>query len=160
MLSEAIFAIFVTLLVVTILQNLLKSVTTADRAGHRTDDIAFAYVQFDRFFHDNETETAYIFEGGSNSRQVGIVKVEKSGQKKTYLLNFYKNMLRMTTPEGGHMPLLLNVKRAIFTHTSKQILIKVTETDNRYSELVFELDKPPIKKKTRNAQIKIPKSKS
>ncbi|MBA1394989.1 competence protein ComGF, partial [Lactobacillus sp. XV13L] len=73
MIAEAVFAVFIALLVVLILQGLLKSLTTADKAGHRTDDVVFAYVQFNRFLK-NDAAKAYVFPKASNSRQAAIIK--------------------------------------------------------------------------------------
>lgn len=42
-----------------------------------------------------------------------------------------------TLTDGGYMPLLLGVKQARFKTTKQHILITVTETDGRTSELDF-----------------------
>lgn len=147
LLAEAVFSVFVTLLVVLILQDLMKSITIANRAGHRTDDIVFAYVQFNRFLKADSTKVAYTDPDSSNHQKAVLVKVDSNNQKNVYALTHYKRMIRVTTPEGGHMPLLLNVRKAIFATKGCQIRINVTERDGRSSEIYFKLDPKPKKKK-------------
>lgn len=151
LLADAVFAVFVTLLAVVTLQNMLKSMATADKAHHRTDDIVFAYVQFDHFLKE-DAKTVYLFPAGTNSRQVAIKKVNQSGKTQVYILASYKDMIRMRTPEGGHMPLLLNVKKASFISKDQQIKINVVEKDGRSSEIYFKLDAKP--KATKNEKRK------
>ena len=138
-LAEAMFAVIITLLIVLVLQNLLKTIMLSDKADHKTDNVVFAYVQFNRFLHD-DTKLAYPFPEISTSRQAGIVKVDHDNKSKIYKLNFYKNMVRVTTPDGGHMPLLLEVKKANFVTTNNYIKISITEKDNRSTEIYFKLD--------------------
>lgn len=139
-LAEAMFAVIITLLIVLVLQNLLKTIMLSDKADHKTDNVVFAYVQFNRFLHDDDTKLAYPFPEISTSRQAGIVKVDHDNKSKIYKLNFYKNMVRVTTPDGGHMPLLLEVKKANFVTTNNHIKISITEKDNRSTEIYFKLD--------------------
>lgn len=159
MLSEAMFAVFITLLVVLMLQNLLKSMTLANKAEHHTDDVVFSYVQFNRFLHDGNTKLAYVDAAASTAKKAKIVKVDQDNNENIYWLTFYKNMIRATTFEGGHMPLLLNVSKAKFVTQSQQLKIVVTEDDGRQSELYFKLAKQP-EKKAKNEQAKKAKSKS
>lgn len=158
MLAEAVFSVFVTLIVVLMLQNLMKTIVVANRASHRTDDIVFAYVQFSRFFKGKEIKTAYVLPSKSSLKRACIIKVDKKNKQKTYFVTCYKQMIRVTTPEGGHMPLLLNVKKASFATKDRQIKIAVTESDNRESEMYFKLDAAPNKKEE-NDQKKQTKNK-
>ncbi|BDR60317.1 hypothetical protein KIM322_05780 [Lactobacillus xylocopicola] len=148
MVAGAVFSVLVTLLVVLLLQGLLKSIASADRATHKTDDLVFAYVQFNRFVNEDKN-MAYVLTKESNSRQAALVKIDQKGKKKIYVLTFYKNMIRVTTPEGGHMPLLLGVRTASFESRERQIKITVTEKDKRKSEIYFKLDAKP-KEKTKD----------
>ena len=144
-LAEAIFSIFISILVILILQNLLTILKTANKSTHRTDDVAFAYVQFNRFLHESGA-VVYTLPESSNSFKTKIVKVKGSGKKKVekiYILEKYKYMIRSTTDEGGHMPLLLNIHYASFSTKDGQIKINLTEKDNRKSELYFKLDPRP-----------------
>lgn len=146
MLAEAVVSVIVTMLVVLTLQNLIKTVTVSNRTFHKTDDVVFAYVQLNRFLHEDKVKEAYTLPEVSNSRQGVFVKTDKNGEKKTYLVSQYKDMIRVTTSEGGHMPLLLDTKRASF-HTKDCLMqIHVTEKDNRSSDLVFNFDTQPKKR--------------
>ncbi|WP_206487071.1 ComGF family competence protein [Lactobacillus acetotolerans] len=153
LLAEAIFSVFVTLIVVLILQNLLQSLKTANGADHHTDNIVFAYVQFNRFLQDDDTKYVYTLPSSSNFTKAAFVKVKKDGEKKTYNLSLYKNMVRSSTVNGGHMPLLLDVRAANFTTKDKQVKIDVTERDGRKSQLCFKLDPKP-KEEKKNDKIK------
>lgn len=157
LLAEAIFAVFITLLIVLILQVLIKTIMLSDRAEHRTDDIVFAYVQFNHFLTNEDVKAAYIYPKASTSRQAAIEKVTADGQSNIYLITHYKNMIRVTTPEGGHMPLLLNVKKAFFVTQNSQIKIMLTENDGRQSEIYFKLNEKP-KKKVKNEKNKTKKT--
>lgn len=167
--AEVIFSIFVSTLVILILQNLLTNLKTANKSNHRTNDIAFAYVQFNRFLHE-DGGIVYTLPKSSNSFKTKFVKVKGSGKKKTektYILEKYKHMIRSTTDEGGHMPLLLNVHYAGFSTKDGQIKITVIEKDNRKSELYFKLDPRPKEdkneknksKEDKNQENKLSKSK-
>lgn len=152
MLVEAVFSIFITLLVVLILQNLMKTMVVANKANHKTDDIVFAYIQFNRFFKGKVTETSYVLPAKSSSNRACIVKVDKNDIQKTYFISYYNHMLRVTTQEGGHMPLLLDVKEASFITKDRQIKVDVTEGDGRKSEMYFKLDAKPSKEEDNDQQ--------
>lgn len=145
--AEVIFSIFITILVIWILQNLLVNLKTANKSNHHTNDVAFAYVQFTRFLKDDNTETAYALPNSSNSYRAVVAKIKRKGKKKVeqhYILEKYKNMIRATTSDGGHMPLLLNIENASFVTIDKQVKINITEKDGRKSELYFKLDPKPV----------------
>ena len=144
-LAEAVFAVFITLIVVLILQNLLKSLTLANKVQHRTDDIVFSYVQLNRFIKEKQNVKAFTLPERSNSEKAVFKKIDAQGKDTIYRLTQYKNMLRVTTPEGGHMPLLLDVKRSSFTTNDRMLKIEVTETDGRKSELYFKFNSRPTK---------------
>lgn len=148
LLAEAVFSIFVTILVISILQGLLKSIQTCNEQAHQADEIAYSYVQLRRFLNDGNSKIVYT-EPNDSQNKVVLIKVLKNGSKETnkrYVLQKYGSMIRSTTPEGGHMPLILNVKRAIFNTADGNFRITVVEKDNRKSDLVFKVDKRPIKK--------------
>lgn len=148
-LAEAIFSIFISILVILILQNLLVSLKTANNSTHRTDDVVFAYVQFNRFLHE-DNGIVYALPKASNSTKAKLIKQTGDGKKKiekTYILEKYKDMIRSTTNSGGHMPLLLNVKDADFSVKDEELKITVVEKDDRKSELYFKLDPQPKEEK-------------
>ena len=150
-LAEAMLSVLITLIVVLLLQNLLKTLTLANKAHHKTDDIVFSYVQLNRFINEEKDTKVYTLPKESNFSKAVFVKTNMKEKASTYYLGLYKDMLRVTTPKGGHMPLLLNVKKANFHTRDKQIKINVTENDGRKSELYFKFDsRPTLKKKVLN----------
>ena len=152
-LAEAVFAVFITLIVVLILQNLLKSLTLANKVQHRTDDIVFSYVQLNRFIKGKSSQRVFTLPERSNSEKAVFEKIDAQGNDTIYRLTQYKKMLRVTTPEGGHMPLLLNVKNSSFTTRDKMLQINVTEADGRKSEIYFKFGtRPKNKEKELNEQ--------
>lgn len=157
LLAEALFSVFATLLVVLILQNLLKSTTLANKINHKTDDVVFSYVQFNRFLKKQKFKYCYTKPAESTFKNADFEIISKNNEQKFYSINFYKNMIRVTTPEGGHMPLLINVSRASFFTKDEQIKIKVTEKDGRQSEIYLKFDPKP-KKEKRNEKKKNVKS--
>lgn len=148
LLAEAMFSIFVTILVISILQNLLLSMKTANRQ-QKTNDLAYAYVQLDRFLHDDAP--AYpILEKSNSERTVFYKKIKEKGKirKKQYAIEHYDSMIRMTTLSAGHMPLLLHVEKADFLTKPGRIVINIHEEDGRFSQLVFRLEKEPTDEKS------------
>lgn len=154
LLAEAVFSVFVTLLVVLTMQSLLKSISLAQAREHRTNDVVFAYVQLNHFLRDQNTRAAYVNLKTSNHYRAVVNKISDTGEEKTYVLMQYRNMIRVTTSEGGHMPLLIGVKKAIFSTQDQQLKIALTETDNCRSELIFKLDPKPTKKEKTSANKK------
>lgn len=140
MLIEAIFSVFITMLIVLILQNLVVNLNSSQKLGHPVNEAAYAYVQLERFLDDG---TSYTEPSASNSLRSVFVKINKKGKRTHYVIEQYQDMIRVTGTSTGHMPLLLGVKRASFKTKGKQILIKVIEKDGRKSDLLFKLEKRP-----------------
>ena len=58
MLAEVIFSLFITILVLSILQNLLLSIKRANmHENQQVNDIAYAYVQLNNFMHTEDSIT-------------------------------------------------------------------------------------------------------
>lgn len=155
-LAEAIFSIFISILVIFILQNLLVNLKTANKSSHRSDNIVFTYVQFNRFLQEDSSIT-YLLPESSNSIRVKFVKETSSGKKKAktiYVLEKYKDMIRTTTASGGHMPLLLNIRDANFATQDRQLKVNVIENDGRRSELYFKFDPKPKEDEKKSKKIK------
>lgn len=147
LLAEAVFSVFVTLIVVLILQGLLRNLKLVDEAKNEADEIAYNYVQFNNFLHGDKNKKFYIDLERSDFQRIAINQYregEKDVQKR-YILQRYKSMIRVTTDKGGHMPLILDVKKSKFCVEDKTLKIVVTEKDNRTSELFFKLDSKPEK---------------
>lgn len=142
-LAEAVFSLFVTILVLSILQNLLFCVKKVNlRQNMHVNELAYAYVQLNNFMHDKNTKKIYLIESNFKNK-AGFTKVRKNGERENYFIDFYlhKKALRVYKDKGGYMPLLFNVEQAKFETNNDQIIIHVTETDKRESDLVFKLDK-------------------
>ncbi len=142
LLAEAIISILITIFVILILQNLLLSIKTVNHQKSQGNDLAFAYVQLNRFLHEKGTAVYSDLEH-STSRRAFIEKVDISSgrkNKKRYVLEQYRTMLRATTPSSGHMPLLLDVDTASFSTQKNRLEIKIRDKKGRYSKLVFKLD--------------------
>lgn len=86
--AEVIFSIFITILVIWILQNLLVNLKTANKSNHHANDVAFAYVQFTRFLKDENTETAYALPDSSNSYRAVIAKIKEKVRKRWSNITF------------------------------------------------------------------------
>lgn len=154
-LAEVIFSIFISILVILVLQNLLVSLKTANNSTHRTDDVVFAYVQFNRFLHE-DGDIVYAVPESSTSTKAKLVKQTNTGKNKVekiYVLEKYRDMIRSTTNTGGHMPLLLNVKDADFLVKDEQLKITIVEKDGRRSELYFKVDPKPKKDKKKDEKV-------
>lgn len=143
LLAEAIFSVFITVIIVLILQNLMQNLRNAQKIGHKTDEVAYAYVQFDRFLHDDGE--SYTMPDKSHSSKAVFKHVNSRGKEESYSLEFYvKNgnkMLRTSTSSGGHMPLLVNLKDAKLKTDDEHIEIDLMEKDGRRSVLTFRLNK-------------------
>ena len=126
MLAEAMFSLFITMMVLLILQNLLLSVKKANlNQNQHVNEVAYAYVQLENFMRADKT---------------------------TYRIEYYKkNVLKVSGAGKGYMPLLFNVEKAAFKTTKDSIIIRVTEKNKGASDLVFQLDEEQEKK---NAKTK------
>lgn len=141
-LAEAVFSVVITMLVFLTLKDLLFSLRTANQSRVRNDELAYAYVQLDRFLHDKEVKQTYTEPELSNSKQAVFEReaiIDGKKIKKRYFLQQYGSMIRLTTKSSGHMPLLLNVKRAEFQTKAGKIAVGLYEKDGRYSKLIFKL---------------------
>lgn len=141
-LAEAVFSVVITMLVFLTLKDLLFSLQTANQSQIRSNELAYAYVQLNRFLHDKEVEQTYTEPELSNSKQAVFEReatINGKKVKKRYFLQQYGSMIRLTTRSAGHMPLLLNVKQAEFKTKPGRIAVGLYEKDGRYSKLVFKL---------------------
>lgn len=150
MLAEALFSLFVTILVLFILQNLLMSIKRANlNQNHHVNEVAYAYVQLNRFMHDKNTKLVYPWKDIADSRKTYFTKVNKNNDEETYMIEYYLQKRTIKISKGsekghaGYMPLIFNIRKADFETTKDQIIIHVTEYDKGKSDLVFQLDEKP-----------------
>lgn len=151
MLAEAIFSLFIVILMIFTLQNLLLSIKKVNMSeSSRVNGLAYAYVQLNNFMHANETKTVYPVE--SNSEMSIFTRVDKNKKEETYKIEFYakKQVLKVSKVgvqhKGGYMPLIFNIKSAKFKTKKDQIVIRIDENGKGKSDLVFQLDKKPNEK--------------
>lgn len=148
LLIEAVFSVFITLLIMFSLRDLVTSLKTMQKVNHHTDEVAFAYVQLDRFFNDKKAVT-YALPKYSNSSKAIFCRIE-NGEKKNFVIEQYQDMIRTKTNSGGHMPLLLDVDHAEFHTEERQIKLWIKEKDGRRTELIFKLSPRPKESKKKD----------
>lgn len=150
LLVDALFAVLVTALCIFTLNNLLMCIKSSEKINHHSNEIVFSYVQFNNFLHDGKA--VYTEPDKGNFKKCVFTKIDKSGGEKTYRIEQYQDMIRVTSTNGGHMPLILHIRAAQFKTEENKILIRVTEHDNRKSDLLFVLDKKKAKEKKHEAK--------
>ena len=149
MLAEVIFSLFITILVLSILQNLLLSIKRANmHENQHVNDIAYAYVQLNNFMHTEDMKTVYPIVKDSKSNRIVFMRVNKNDEKEQYAIEYYlKNYVLKVSKagagQGGYMPLIFNIKSAQFVTKKDQIIIHVVEENKGKSDLVFKLDEEP-----------------
>lgn len=142
MLAETMLSLIVTAFAVMIMQNLVFQLKAGSRSNFRNDQLAFAYVQLDRFLKGEKNEVVVAAPEESTSKQCVFYKLnkqQKGENRQKYLLQQYKNMVRVTTPETGHMPLVLGVEKATFDTSKNYLQININGQDGRKSELRFKV---------------------
>ncbi|WP_258381412.1 ComGF family competence protein [Lactobacillus helveticus] len=146
MLTEVIFSLFITILVLSILQNLLLSIKKANmNENQHVNDVAYAYVQLNNFMHAENTKNVYPITKDAKSNRTTFVRVDKNGEEEMYAIEYYlkNHVLKVSkagADRGGYMPLIFNIKSAHFATKKDQIIIHVVEKDKKKSDLVFKLD--------------------
>lgn len=137
-LAEAVLAVAITILIVLTLQQLLFGLKKADQCQIDNNEVAYAYVQLDRFLHAEPHEKVFTNSLAARSRWAAFTK-KHGGKTKRYYIDQHDHLLRLRTEEGGHMPLLLHVKQTHFVTSKRLIKIHVVEEDGRASDLIFKL---------------------
>ena len=140
-LAEAIFSLFVTMLVLFILQNLLLSVKKANLSENQhMNEVAYEYV------HDEDTKMVYPLVNEGKAKSATFVKVNKDKSEVEYKIEYYlsKRVLKVSKSNGGgYMPLIFNVQSAKFITRKDKIIIRINEYNKGESDLVFQLDEEP-----------------
>ncbi|APX72389.1 ComGF family competence protein [Companilactobacillus allii] len=136
MLAEAAVALLVAIITLGILN---QSLQIARNVHHNTRSellrwhITNEKLQNDYFIH------ADIKNVKSNSITFSIIK---NGEKKDYELNSYDDkVLRLTTPNGGYMPILKNLIYINISKNGNLITIITRDKTNRKSEM-FLINEP------------------
>lgn len=146
LLIEALFGIMITILCVFSLSQILLSFKHYQGKSHLNNEVVFSYVQFKQFLDKFDEVT--VRTDLSNSQKIILSPKINHKTTKDYRIEFYKNeMVRLTTPNGGHMPLLLNLRAARFYIEPDYIRLHVTELDGKKSDLIFKPKKMILKDK-------------
>lgn len=174
-LAEAVVSLAVTVLcVLTVAQlfgcfQLLQD--EPEKNMSQDSEIFYGYVQLDRFLKKGEWCRIETDRSDSYRILFTIKDQGKNGQKRTYTLSRYHQMLRLTNQFGqGHMPLIMDVSNAKFKCTRTSMLVSVKENNDKWTDLYFKVTPPPAEEKEqeaknekntdKNSQEDKPKSKS
>ncbi|WP_057767386.1 ComGF family competence protein [Companilactobacillus tucceti] len=127
MLSESLIALLVTVLVMMVLQQTLKvikhvpdNLNTEQIRWHMTNE----YIQ-DKFQNEELKSIS--------SKKLIFDDKDKSGA--THVLEFYQNMLRVRSEQGGHVPLVIGIRSGSFKVRDDLIIIKMINDKNQTSEM-------------------------
>lgn len=149
-LLEAVFAIAVTILCAQILFGLIGTLRKINRQKTGVNEISYSYVQINNFL--KESEHVEVSTTGSDPTKIVLRKLSDKKKKNgdliydTCVIDMSSNdVLRMRTDEGGHMPLLFQVKKIKCSTSKDSFSILVTEKDGRQSEMFFKTDLPKKK---------------
>lgn len=141
--AEAVLALFITCCCVHLLSMTLGIVKTAQKHQPPINEVAYSYVQLEKFIKKGHTEIDP--ERSSYTKLVLKKKVGEDKEKpifKNYTLEQYQDKMLRMRGQGGHVPLMLRVKNASFVWNKREFTINVTETDDKRSELTFRCDEP------------------
>ena len=135
--AETMLALLMVYVCFGILQNTLSVV--------KNNEIAYSYIQLDKFL--KREEHIEIYPASSNTQKIVLRKLVSKKESKNpsyenYVVEGYKNMIRLRGIDGGHVPLLMNVKSYKFSYEDDEFTIQVNEEKNGKSEMVFKVDKP------------------
>lgn len=142
-LIEVVIALIINILVIGLLAGTLVIAKKSEVYTPKENKIAFGYIQLRNFLKSNGGFAIRDDKNLSNQNRVTLIKFnpDKKGQKKTYIIEKYQDMLRITGQTYGHMPLLINIENCSFKNTSDQFLMIITEKDGKKSELYFSTNK-------------------
>ena len=143
-LLEAVFAIAVTILCAQILFGLIGTLRKINRQKTGVNEISYSYVQINNFL--KESGHVEVSTTGSDPTKIVLRKLSDKKKKNGDLIyDTYVIDMRMRTDEGGHMPLLFQVKKIKCSTSKDSFSILVTEKDGRQSEMFFKTDLPKKK---------------
>ncbi|MCI1290239.1 MAG: ComGF family competence protein [Lactobacillus sp.] len=147
-LVEVVLSLAVTILCVLTISQLFGcfKLLQAEPEKNMSQDseIFYGYVQLDRFLQKGEWCRVETDRSDSYRILFTIKDKGKHGQKKTYTLSRYHQMLRLTNQFGqGHMPLIMNVSNAKFKCSRTSMLVSVKERNDKWTDLYFKVTPPP-----------------
>lgn len=82
MLAEAMFSLFITMMVLLILQNLLLSIKKANlNQNQHVNEVAYAYVQLENFMHAEKIKTVYPLPKLATSNSASFKCIDRKEKK-------------------------------------------------------------------------------
>lgn len=148
-LASAVIGVLITGLCMLSLQLIVNSVMTAKTYKVASNEIGISYVQIKNYLADKGAK--YYNEKLSNSSHVAIATDKKL--KHNYIIErYYSNSSQQTmirireAGNGGHMPVLMNLRKVSFAGSETGVMINVTENNRKQSQLYFELEQLPQEK--------------
>lgn len=136
-LIESVISLFIMILTISLMASLLYLAQKSVNYVPSENKVAFAYIQLEKFL---KSDGGFAIKPQKNANQILLVKKkpDQSAGSKTYVIEKYQNMIRITGASSGHMPLISQIKAAQFRVHGKQITINLTEDDGVKSQLVFD----------------------
>ncbi|MDO4912090.1 MAG: competence type IV pilus minor pilin ComGF [Lactobacillus sp.] len=133
-LIETVIALMISALTVMILQATLLNLKSIKQSKLDCNDIAFAYVQLDKFLHNREVKRC-IFYPKKSDQSHAVFKLERTDGDIEFDLYQVNGKLAL---KPGHIPLLVNVKSTSFAMTKELLTITVVDQNNLKSEIVVK----------------------
>lgn len=143
--AEAMLAILITIICIEVLQGTLGIIKKSEQFKDPTNEVVYSYVQLNEFFKEKGHVEIDPDNSGLTRLTLKVLKSDKNKDKpefEIYHLEKYKRMVRLIGSEGGHIPLLFDVRSCRFTFDKDEFTIRVVETDGKASELAFKVNKP------------------
>lgn len=115
MLAEAMFSLFITMMVLLILQNLLLSVKKANlNQNQHVNEVAYAYVQLENFMRADKIKAVYPVTKLAISNSASFKCIDQKGDATTYRIEYYKkNVLKVSGAGKAICRYYLTLKRLL-----------------------------------------------
>ena len=136
-LIEAVVSLFITSLVILVLSFTVTCIKSLNKkvARNINNDFHLATIQRDIYLGDRAKLVM------ASTKKLKISDVRNSS---TVFLEYYKNMIRIRSILGGHMPLLVGVNRLYFQQINSNIVKEKIEVYGANFETYIFLDKTPV----------------
>ena len=139
-LFEAVLAVMVTAICMSVLFNVTQALAVSKKRMRSENALAFSYIQLEKYMH-KDAKRVYL-KSCSNSEAV-IGKIHKDGTEDSFTMRKTKTTGRLYVVSYMELLPALNV---LFQRKGNNLRIMVTEPDCRTSNLYFALDPPPEEK--------------
>ncbi len=142
---EAVLALVIVSFCLVTQSVLMAPLKSIGRLKNESNEILYSYVQLDQFLkkkgpfeldHEQSTDKEVHLIPVTASKDDAVKVDEKA---KSYRIQKYGDMIRLTGDTQGHMPLFVGIKDAVFVVHENQLTILITEKDNRKTQWHYEL---------------------